>query len=270
MDFQTPKFREFALLNNHYQISKNKGNQNFKLSRPAWSLQKLALKRMNYFTNRSYRKAISKFWVILFIWIQQFVRFKRYLTFSASDLWHLWHSIRVFLHGKISKVAADAEHLTLSMGRHLCMTYFVIWFKISKRRVYPSTEWLMNGGFDRRSRPEVFYKKGIPKIFAELTGKHLCRRLFFNRCFLLIFARFLRASFLYYITPLVAASASNFFLQLIIAVKIPGKPKDSSSFTYYKFLCISWSKNCFSWPCLFFSHLFCFDIKISYRIYTLK
>ena len=123
MDFRTPKFREFTLVNNHYQISKNEGNQNLKLSRPAWSLQKLALKRMNYFTNRSYRKAISKFWVILFIWIQQFVRFKRYLTFSVSDLWHLWHSIRVFLHGKISKVAADAEHLTLSMGGHLCMSY---------------------------------------------------------------------------------------------------------------------------------------------------
>ena len=44
MDFQIPKFWEFALLNNHYQITKNEGNQNFKLSRPAWSLQKLALK----------------------------------------------------------------------------------------------------------------------------------------------------------------------------------------------------------------------------------
>ena len=144
-----------------------------KLSRPTWSLQKLALKRMNYFTNRSYRKAISKFWVILFIWIQQFVRFKRYLTFSVSDLWHLWHSIRVFLHGKISKVAADAEHLTLSMRRHLCMTYFVIWFKISKRRVYPSTEWLMNGGFDKSSRPEVFYKKGIPNKIRRINRKTL-------------------------------------------------------------------------------------------------
>ena len=44
MDFQTPKFWEFALLNNHYQISTNEGNQNFKLPRPAWFLEKLALK----------------------------------------------------------------------------------------------------------------------------------------------------------------------------------------------------------------------------------
>ena len=47
MDFQIPKFWEFALLNNHYQTSKNEGNQNFKLSKlskTAWDLQKLALK----------------------------------------------------------------------------------------------------------------------------------------------------------------------------------------------------------------------------------
>ena len=45
MEFQAPKFWEFALLNNHYQFSKKKeGNQNFKLSAPAWFLQKLALK----------------------------------------------------------------------------------------------------------------------------------------------------------------------------------------------------------------------------------
>ena len=46
MDFQTPKYREFALLNNHHQISKNEGHQNFKLSKlhkTAWFLQKLAL-----------------------------------------------------------------------------------------------------------------------------------------------------------------------------------------------------------------------------------
>ena len=42
MDFQTPKFWEFALLNNHYQTSKHEGNKNFKLSRPAWFLQKVA------------------------------------------------------------------------------------------------------------------------------------------------------------------------------------------------------------------------------------
>ena len=44
MDFQIPNILEFALLNNHYQILKNEGNQNFKLSAPAWFLQKLALK----------------------------------------------------------------------------------------------------------------------------------------------------------------------------------------------------------------------------------
>ena len=33
----------------------------------------------------------------------------------------------------------------------------------------------------RGSRPEVFYKKGVPKNFAEFTGKHLCQSLFFNK-----------------------------------------------------------------------------------------
>ena len=46
MDFQIQKFWESALLNNHYQISKNGGNQNSKLSGTTWFLQKLAFKRV--------------------------------------------------------------------------------------------------------------------------------------------------------------------------------------------------------------------------------
>ena len=34
---------------------------------------------------------------------------------------------------------------------------------------------------DRSSRPEVFYKKGVLKNFAKLTGKYLCQSLFFNK-----------------------------------------------------------------------------------------
>ena len=44
MDFQIPKFWDFVLLNNQYQIPKNEENINFKLSAPAWFFQKLALK----------------------------------------------------------------------------------------------------------------------------------------------------------------------------------------------------------------------------------
>ena len=29
--------------------------------------------------------------------------------------------------------------------------------------------------------PDVFYKKGVRKNFAEFTGKHLCQSLFFNK-----------------------------------------------------------------------------------------
>ena len=33
----------------------------------------------------------------------------------------------------------------------------------------------------RSSSPEVFYKKGVLRNFAKLTGKHLCQGLFFNK-----------------------------------------------------------------------------------------
>ena len=70
MDFQTPKFREFALLNNHYQISKNEGNQNFKLSKlpkTAWFLQKLALKHNLY-------------------WKMKFLKWANYIRHVIADL----------------------------------------------------------------------------------------------------------------------------------------------------------------------------------------
>ena len=66
--------------------------------------------------------------------------------------------------------------------------------------------------FNRSSRPEVFYKKGVLRNFAKLTGKHLCQSLFFKKsasvrpatlllmrlwhqCFPVNFAKFLRTSF---------------------------------------------------------------------------
>ena len=65
----------------------------------------------------------------------------------------------------------------------------------------------------RNSRPEVFYKKGVLRIFAKFTGKHLCQGLVFNkaaglrpaislekslwhRCFPVNFAKFVRIPFL--------------------------------------------------------------------------
>ena len=32
-----------------------------------------------------------------------------------------------------------------------------------------------------KEHPEMFYKKGVLKFFAKLTGKHLCQSLFFNK-----------------------------------------------------------------------------------------
>ena len=65
----------------------------------------------------------------------------------------------------------------------------------------------------RSSHLQVFYKIGVLKIFAKLTGKHLSRSLFFSkvtgltpafllkqrlqhRCFLVNFAKFLRTALL--------------------------------------------------------------------------
>ena len=33
----------------------------------------------------------------------------------------------------------------------------------------------------RNSRPEVLFEKGVLKNFGKLTGKHLCRSVFFNK-----------------------------------------------------------------------------------------
>ena len=35
--------------------------------------------------------------------------------------------------------------------------------------------------YKKRSRPEVFCKKGALRNFAKFTGKHLCQSLFFNK-----------------------------------------------------------------------------------------
>ena len=53
----------------------------------------------------------------------------------------------------------------------------------------------------RSSRPEVFCKKGVPRNFAEFTGKRLCQNLFFSKVaatllmFTVNFTKFLRTSF---------------------------------------------------------------------------
>ena len=66
--------------------------------------------------------------------------------------------------------------------------------------------------FDRSSRPEVFFRKGVLRNFAKFTGKRLCQSLFFNKvaglrsatvfkkrlwhmCFPVNFAKFLRTLF---------------------------------------------------------------------------
>ena len=37
----------------------------------------------------------------------------------------------------------------------------------------------------QKQPPEVFFKKGVLRIFTKFIGKHLCQRLFFNKVALL-------------------------------------------------------------------------------------
>ena len=54
----------------------------------------------------------------------------------------------------------------------------------------------------RSSRPEVFYKKGVLRNFAKLTGKHLFQRLFFNKVVSVRPAILLKKSLWYMCFPL--------------------------------------------------------------------
>ena len=52
----------------------------------------------------------------------------------------------------------------------------------NKRKKRQSTpKWDTEKAISRRSRPEVFCKKGVLRNFAKFTGKHLFQSLFFNK-----------------------------------------------------------------------------------------
>ena len=66
--------------------------------------------------------------------------------------------------------------------------------EISKNTFFHRTPPVATSG--RSIHREMFYKKGVPKIFAKLTGKHLYRSFFFkekkrlqHKCFTMNFAK---------------------------------------------------------------------------------
>ena len=91
------------------------------------------------------------------------------------------HSPEAFCKKGVLKIFANFT------GKHLCWS-----------RLFKKVAWLQPASFLRRasrtpilknickrlllevrsSRPEVFCKKGVPRNFTELTGKHLCQSLF--------------------------------------------------------------------------------------------
>ena len=75
----------------------------------------------------------------------------------------------------------------------------------SVTKVYLPTQWcnMMQTELKiQKQPPEVLCKKGVLKIFAKFTGKHLCQGLFFNKAAGLkpfhTFAKFLRTPILQY------------------------------------------------------------------------
>ena len=56
--------------------------------------------------------------------------------------------------------------------------------RLGLRQMFSTSDWrtILNTlqSFFRNSRPEVFCKKGVLRIFAKFTRKHLCQSLFHN------------------------------------------------------------------------------------------
>ena len=97
----------------------------------------------------------------------------------------------------------------------------ISFFLFNKKWFFFRETKLMKFQVIRSSRPAVFFKKGVLRNFAEITGKHLRQSLFLMKLqswackfikketlaqvFSCEFAKFLRTPF-FYRTPLVAAS----------------------------------------------------------------
>ena len=95
---------------------------------------------------------------------------------------------------------------------HLIFIHKNIFHENHKGRNHWWLLYIKQHGKYRSSRPEVFYKKGVPRNFAKLTGKYLCQSLFFKRetltqMFCCEFWETSKSTFLHR-TPLVAASES--------------------------------------------------------------
>ena len=81
--------------------------------------------------------------------------------------------------------------------RSIRLTWFAGGWNKGLLHCYFSRAWWANLRKLRTSRLEVFCRKGVLKIFAKFTGKHLCQSLFFNNVAGLkrSFAKYLRAPF---------------------------------------------------------------------------
>ena len=82
-----------------------------------------------------------------------------------------------------------------------------------------------NGKY-RSSHQRCSVKKGVPRNFAKFTGKHLCRRLFFNKVAGLGFATLLTKNFWYRFfpvnfakflrTPFIQNTSGRLLLELLV------------------------------------------------------
>ena len=90
------------------------------------------------------------------------------------------------------------------------LVFFYTSWKNQKTRgffIFSGRNKVVWNGLIQKQPPEVFYKKGVLRIFTKFTGKHpaaLLKERPWNRCFPVNSVKFLRT--LFYRTPLVAAS----------------------------------------------------------------
>ena len=85
-----------------------------------------------------------------------------------------------------SRIAADLIHTAKEM-KFSVKNFFSISEKNCEKRKPRVCSHLLKKSLTenfivtRSSHPEVFCKKGVPRNFAKLTGKHLCQGLFFDK-----------------------------------------------------------------------------------------
>ena len=84
-------------------------------------------------------------------------------------------------------LGVDHFYISTKLFEKICLWKCSIFIKVAGCRLklnFFTDTFQRLGSYDqlfRSSSPEVFSKKGVPKIFVKLTGKRMCQSLFLNK-----------------------------------------------------------------------------------------